>query len=200
MPDEQNAPRESRFRKEDMLLYILSFLMIGFLTYVVVDTRNSMMIAFEHEASIKKIPDEKMFEFESQRTRYDYATKCLISNSVRVNMGFLVGVVISLMGVILVIRQVRDTIGFGAKTRIAPDLTLKTTSPGVLVTLMGCVIILTSIFSKDEITLDAEVLEASRRKTTTADSLCKSLMPKESVKQQERTTEQSTPDTSRAGR
>lgn len=189
MADEQPTPsknpvQEQGLRKEDWLLYVASFLLIGYLTYVTVDTRNSMISAFAHEDSSKRIPTEDMYKFESERNRYDYATKCLISNSMRVNLGFLAGVVISLMGSILVIRQVRDTIEFGARNGTAADaaqsINLRTTSPSVFVVFMGCVIILAAMLSKDKTSIDAVLSEEAPAKASLPAKISGDSLPKPS--------------------
>jgi hypothetical protein len=82
--------------------------------------------------------------------RYEFAGKVLISNSTRINLSFLIGSIMCILGTMIVIRKARvDTLeASGGDENIS--FSIKTTSPGIFLALLGTIILICSIVFKDE--------------------------------------------------
>ena len=82
----------------------------------------------------------------------NYANKALMSSATRKNTGFLVGNLLVLMGCVIVFRRIREmpaTVEMAATSQAS--LKLLSSSPGVIIVILGSAIILATILHSDTI-------------------------------------------------
>jgi hypothetical protein len=88
------------------------------------------------------------YYFEVFRYKYDFATKALALNSMRNNVLFMVGSVLCLLGTMIVVRKLREPVEVGANNG-GVSFTLKTSSLGVYLVLIGFLMLITPVLIKD---------------------------------------------------
>ncbi|MBL7731259.1 MAG: hypothetical protein JNM88_08785 [Chitinophagaceae bacterium] len=92
--------------------------------------------------------------------KYEFASKVLAANSMRNNMSFLIGAFLCVLGTMIVVRRLRDSIEVGAGQGDA-GFSVKTSSPGILLSLIGGVLIILSVIMKDKYNVQEGALEAT---------------------------------------
>ena len=160
---------EQSFTGEDLLLYLFTFVLIGSIGFYFWGTQKRQEESFlprdesDRAWTIKNKENHQLAVLEAQlaqiRSRHQYATKVLLSSSTRKNTGFLVGTLLAFMGCIIIIRRVRkmpahlEWEGLGEH-----KLKFLSSSPGLIITLLGSIIILATILHSDRINLQDEGL------------------------------------------
>lgn len=145
------------FRKEDLFLYLVTLGLLIFLGYYFVQSRNSILSAVQF--SRDKVPAEYNILFESSGMKYEFASKVLAANSMRNNMSFLVGTFLCVLGTMIVVRRLRDSIEVGAQQGTG-NFSVKTSSPGIFLCLIGGVLIILSVILKDKYEVTEGSVEA----------------------------------------
>jgi hypothetical protein len=125
---------DKKFQKEDLFLYLVTLGLIIFFGIYMIQNRDLLMGTIQF--SSQRVPESQAWLFELQKVKYDFANKVLAVNTMRHNMSFMVGVVLCLLGTMVVVRRLRESIeasgGDGNQT-----FTLKTSSPGIFLALIG---------------------------------------------------------------
>ena len=83
--------------------------------------------------------------------RYELGEKILIPNATRKNIGFLIGMLLSLIGCIVIVRRIRNMGIMAEGTAAGQQFKLLTASPGVLLAVIGGTIIMTTIITTDKV-------------------------------------------------
>lgn len=85
--------------------------------------------------------------------RYELGHQAYITNSTRKNIGFLIGMLLSLIGCIVIVRRIRNMDISAEGSAVGNQLKFATASPGVMMILLGSIIILTTILRTDKVTV-----------------------------------------------
>jgi hypothetical protein len=183
-PDDALGPEDIKFTKEDALLYVFCALLLIFVGVFFWRTQSKLEDSLMKEwqkteavaPAIAATPDPnpdgapalqsaqyaaylRTQEMISSR-RYQHGARILLTTSTRKNTGFLVGTMLALLGCIIVVRRVRKmpiTADFAASERA--KLRVITSSPGVFVTLLGALIILSTIIRYDSFEIADAVIQ-----------------------------------------
>lgn len=136
--------------KEDIFLYMATICILCFLGWYFHISREHIKDAVSYNLEGTQVV--RTDYLLASKMRYDFALKILLSNSTRTNLSFLIGSVLCLVGSMFVIRRSRID-NFEASGEVPSksiSLSLKTSSPGVLLSLFGTIIIIFSIIIKDK--------------------------------------------------
>ena len=83
--------------------------------------------------------------------RYEFASKILLSNTSKSNLGFLIGATLCLLGSLFIIRKSKvDIIEANGSNKQLLNFSIKTTSPGIFIVFMGTLLLFISIISKNK--------------------------------------------------
>ena len=139
------------FNKEDLLLYVITICLLCFLGWYFNKSQEQLISSIDYR--LDHIKTENIQILEAAKMRYEFSGKVLISNSTRTNLSFLIGSVMCLLGTLIIIRKARvDTLeASGGDEKLS--FSIKTTSPGVFLALLGTVILIFSITFKDKYTI-----------------------------------------------
>ncbi len=175
MPDEppRKAPPSSPwarvfrngFTPEDAVLYafglLLVWVLMTFFNHVDVQMQQVLQDVRQHKppavaagSAIATSLQNRSLELQLDLNviRYKYAGAALASRAARNNAAFLIGAVLSLMGTFIVIRGVREgrakaDMSVGENLRFS----LATASPGALTILLGTIIIVVALVSREQV-------------------------------------------------
>lgn len=176
VPAEQAlGPEDINFTREDAVLYVFCALLLVFVGFFFWRTQSKLEETLLNEwqkteavapqTSARQPPNLDMpstinspeyyaaylrTQEEVSSRRYQHGARILLTTSTRKNTGFLVGTMLALLGCIIVVRRVRKmpiTADFGGSERA--KFRVITSSPGVFVTLLGALIILSTIIRYD---------------------------------------------------
>lgn len=139
------------FNKEDLLLYIITICLLFFLGWYFKSTQEQLVSSIDYR--LDHIKTEEIKILEAAKMRYEFAGKVLISNSTRTNLSFLIGSIMCLLGTLIIIRKARvDTLeASGGDENLS--FSIKTTSPGIFLAVLGTMILIFSITFKDKYTV-----------------------------------------------
>jgi hypothetical protein len=174
LPDVEKLPEsqvpDAEFTKGDWFLCAFTGILIGglFLFFWYSQSRQEGLFleSFNSNSSLKSViqidPADnevktavKLNALQSDK-QIEYLTKAILSSSARKNAGFLVGTLLALMGCIIIFRRIRQmpaTIDIGAlKTNLVSS------SPGIIIVVLGSLIILATIYDADIIDFKDEGL------------------------------------------
>ncbi len=138
---------------EDILLYVIVagvFLYLGFYFVRISDDLNLQIN--RNRTAIKQY--DNSVEMAQTILRYDFGNNVLVSNSARINMSFMVGSVISVLGAMIIIRRVKTEANMVNGEVKEFKFNFSSNSPGLTVCLFGGVIICLSIVLKDKYTMN----------------------------------------------
>ncbi|OEK04626.1 hypothetical protein [Roseivirga misakiensis] len=137
-----------KINTEDLLLYIVS---IGVLIFLAIYLNNSLSNISTELSKQSPLNDKlsELPEIYQVEQRYIYATRVLISNSARNNMSFMVGAVLSILGAMIIIRRVKTEASSLDAGNEFFKFNLVSNSPGLIITTLGCAIIVIAIASRD---------------------------------------------------
>jgi hypothetical protein len=141
---------DENFNKEDAFLYLVTIGLLCFLGWYFHLSQQQMISKIDYK--LDHINTEEIKILEAAKMRYEFAGKVLISNSTRINLSFLIGSVMCLLGTLLVIRKARMDSFEASGSDNSKNLlfSIKTTSPGIVLAILGTVILICSIAIKDE--------------------------------------------------
>ena len=181
------GPEDINFTREDAVLYVFCALLLVFVGVFFWRTQSkleeTLMNEWQKTQAIapqtiaKQAPDLEVPSNSSLNSpenyaaylrtqevissrRYQHGARTLLTTSTRKNTGFLVGTMLALLGCIIVVRRVRKmpiTADFGASERA--KFRVITSSPGVFVTLLGALIILSTIIRYDSFEIADAVIQ-----------------------------------------
>jgi hypothetical protein len=171
--EELLAPEDINFTKEDLLLYSFCAILMVFLGifFWTTQTRLEQNLLDEEvknigaagpaaTAPVEYYNNYLQTQSVASARRYRYGARILLTNSTRKNTGFMVGTMIALLGCIMVVRRVRKMpimADFAASEKAR--LRVITGSPGLFVTLLGALIILSTIIRYDSFELSDAVIQ-----------------------------------------
>jgi len=139
------------FTIEDVILYVFGIGIMIFLGLFLTQAQKQLNVQVLNYAKENSVKNSLDVNVQIAQLRYDYADKILLSNSTRKNIAFLVGTILAIFGCLIVIRGVRDSPIEGEVSALEKAaIKVKTSSPGVMIVLCGCIIIALSIFVKDK--------------------------------------------------
>jgi hypothetical protein len=150
---------DNNFRKEDLFLYLVALGLLIFTGYYFSQSINELGTAIKYDSS--RLPAEYTVLFETSKMRYDFGSKVLLSNAVRTNMSFLLGTIMCLLGTMVVVRRIMTELDAAVKTPEKSELSLKTSSAGLVLAFLGTAIIITAVTAKDRYNINDGTLEAS---------------------------------------
>jgi len=145
-----------------MLLYVFCALLLIFIGSYFWTTQRKLEsnllskpeTAIRNDSQIAGVDPGYRLYLETQTAvsnkRYEQGARILLTTSTRKNTGFLVGTLLAFMGCIIVVRRVRRmpiTADFAATEKA--KLKVITSSPGVFITLLGTIIIMSTILRYD---------------------------------------------------
>lgn len=141
---------DEQLTKEDFLLYVIVSCLSIFLGWYLFNSQEELLSTIDYR--MDHIKTEEVKVLEAAKMRYEFAGKVLISNSTRINLGFLVGSVMCLLGTILEIKKARVELleASGGDNKKNISFSFKTNSPGIFLALLGTLIITLSIVVKDK--------------------------------------------------
>lgn len=136
-----------KFTIEDVILYLIIIGLLFFIgSYLNTHTNTiSRPLTEMHHDSLD------VFELKEYQLRYDFASRALLTNTSRINMSFMIGSILTILGGLIIIRRVRKE-SFRAEGE-SPDgskFNLESNSPGLIICLLGAIIICISILAKDK--------------------------------------------------
>ena len=150
---------DNNFRKEDLFLYLVALGLLIFTGYYFTQSIMELRTAIQYDSS--KLPADYTVLFETSKMRYDFGSKVLLSNAVRTNMSFLLGTIMCLLGTMVVVRRIMTELDASVKTPEKSELSLKTSSAGLVLAFLGTAIIITAVTAKDRYNISDGTLEAS---------------------------------------
>jgi hypothetical protein len=170
-PPAEPARAADAFTREDGVLYVFCFLLLGFIAayflHVGQQTNEDILSPLDQEMvrsfKLKNPPDSLR---ETTQTnflkaqlllvyqRYEFSNRFARTNSYIRFISFLVGTLVTLLGMMVVIRGVRETpfnLNLDSPQRIA--LKLQASSPGLILACAGTLIIMATILKTSEANL-----------------------------------------------
>lgn len=135
------------FRKEDLFLYVVALGLMVFFGYYFVQSREIATRVMDFDS--KQVLTDRAYNFEVFRYKYDFATRALALNSMRNNILFMVGSILCLLGTMIVVRRLRDSVEAGLDHGNVA-FSFKTSSPGVYLAVLGFLLLLMPLVLKDE--------------------------------------------------
>ncbi len=139
---------DKNFNKEDLFLYVITICVLIFLAWYFHISQQQLISSIDYK--LEHINADKIQILEAAKMRYEFAGKVLISNSTRINLSFLIGSIMCLLGTLIVIRKARvDNLeASGGNENLS--FSIKTSSPGIFLAILGTLILTFSIAFKDE--------------------------------------------------
>lgn len=157
------------FSVEDLILYTIALLLITFfwITFGRMHAAEKELITSISDPIIKAWEPRPWRDYLSWEDgslndnylraqmgmtamRYQQASISTAALSTRKNLGFVVGTIVLIFGCIIIIRGVRDDIGFTGNLSQVAKAKLTSSSPGVFVVLIGGAIVLSSILTSGD--------------------------------------------------
>ncbi len=139
----------SKIAVEDILLYVIIagvFIYLGFYFVGISDDLNAQILS--GRTKLKDYPATP--EMIQIILRYDFGNNVLVSNSARINMSFMIGSVLAVLGGLIIVRRVKTEANKASGGNEHFKFDFSSNSPGLAVCALGVVIICLSIVYKDK--------------------------------------------------
>lgn len=162
-PAQEPSPATARIAKEDVILYsftgVFVVLMGVFFAFVMFQLDARLLDGAEGNvediATVVDADTHKSFlaaQVYLSMKRYEHAAASVYSDAARTNVAFLVGVLLSLLGSLIIVRRVRESpIKAGVDAPQLFRFDIATSSPGIFLVFLGTVLMAITILKSDHV-------------------------------------------------
>jgi hypothetical protein len=172
MAETKPKPTARRGLVEDIVLYVIVAIVIAITSWFIITTQERIeeklkgadntqvfLEAFEKAGAADPSADTATRSYYAylqaqanlNKKRYDMGSLLVVAGMTRKNMGFLVGMILALLGCVIVVRRIRQMPVEASGNVSGGKVSLITASPGVLLVLMGTAIILATVLRSEEV-------------------------------------------------